>query len=109
MCINYDVVGYCVNILDYTEVGSVSLYIYILNGHRGLAGPDCQHIVIDEFLCMVSGCALETDVACVTGCLKQKLTWFKVKQIPLYRLVSTNHTCFITLSCFVMKKVLLCL
>ena len=26
-----------------------------------LAGPDCQHVVIDEFLRMVSGCVLETD------------------------------------------------
>ena len=33
-----------------------------LKTHCGLAGPDCQHVVIDEFLCMVSGCALETDV-----------------------------------------------
>ena len=30
--------------------------------HCGLACPDCQHVVTDEFLCMVSGCALETDV-----------------------------------------------
>ena len=35
--------------------------VEVLKTHRGLAGPDCQHIVIDEFLCMVSGCALETD------------------------------------------------
>ena len=33
-----------------------------LKSHQCLAGPDCQHIVIDEFLWMVSGCALETDV-----------------------------------------------
>ena len=33
-----------------------------LKGHRGLASPDCQHVVIDEFLCMVSCFALETDV-----------------------------------------------
>ena len=30
--------------------------------HHSLAGQDCQHLVIDEFLCMVSGCASETDV-----------------------------------------------
>ena len=34
----------------------------VLKTHPFLAGPDCQHGVIDEFLCMVSGCALETDV-----------------------------------------------
>ena len=28
----------------------------------GLAGEDCQHAVIDESLCMVTGCALGTDV-----------------------------------------------
>ena len=33
-----------------------------LKTHRGLAGPDCQHVVTDEFLFMVFGCALETDV-----------------------------------------------
>ena len=33
-----------------------------LKSQRGLAGPDCQHIVIDEFQWMVSDCALETDV-----------------------------------------------
>ena len=37
------------------------LVVITLKSHRGLAGPDCQHIVIDEFLWMVSGCALETD------------------------------------------------
>ena len=34
----------------------------ILKAHLGLAGPECQHVVTDEFLCMVFGCALETDV-----------------------------------------------
>ena len=44
-----------------------------------LAGEDCQHAVTDESLYTVTGCALGTDV-----CLKQKLTWFKVKKMPLY-------------------------
>ena len=52
-----------------------------LKGHRGLAGPDCQHIMIDEFLCMVSGFALETDVC--HWMFKTKSTWFKGKKIPL--------------------------
>ena len=36
--------------------------IVTLKTHRGLAGPERQHVVTDEFLCMVSGCALQTDV-----------------------------------------------
>ena len=32
-----------------------------LKTYHGLAGPDCQHVVIDEFLCIVSGCTLETN------------------------------------------------
>ena len=36
--------------------------IYILTGHLGLLWEDYQHAVIDEFLCMVVGCALGTDV-----------------------------------------------
>ena len=35
----------------------------------GLGREDCQQAVIDEFLCMVAGCALGTDYA--IGCLKE--------------------------------------
>ena len=46
----------------------------------GLGWEDCQHAEIDEFLCMVTGCALETDVChCI---FNKKLTWFKVNKIP---------------------------
>ena len=31
-------------------------------GHLGLLWKDCQHVVIDKFLCMVAGCVLGTDV-----------------------------------------------
>ena len=33
-----------------------------LKGHLGLPWEDDQHAVIDEFLRMVAGCALGTDV-----------------------------------------------
>ena len=33
-----------------------------LKANLGLGREDCQHAVIDEFLCMVTGCALETDL-----------------------------------------------
>ena len=29
----------------------------------GLGRENCQHAVIDEFLCLVSGCALGTDIS----------------------------------------------
>ena len=32
-----------------------------LKGNLSLGREDCQHAVIDEFLCMVAGCALGTD------------------------------------------------
>ena len=35
-----------------------------------LGQPDCQHAVIDKFLCMVARCALGTDVY-ITGCLNK--------------------------------------
>ena len=50
-----------------------------LKTNLGLGQKDCQHIVIDEFLCMVTGCALGTDV-CHSMSFKQ-LTWFKVNKI----------------------------
>ena len=56
------VVVYCCFTAERT-VKKKELKLLRLMAHRGLAGLDCQHIiVIDEFLCMVSGCALETDV-----------------------------------------------
>ena len=47
----------------------------------GLGWEDCQHIMVDEFLCMVTGCALVTDVC--HWMFKQKSTWFKVNKSPL--------------------------
>ena len=38
-----------------------------LKTNLGLGQKDCQHIVIDEFLCMVTGCALGTDVCNCPG------------------------------------------
>ena len=35
---------------------------FSLKTHRDVAGPGCQHVVIAEFLCMLSSCALGTDV-----------------------------------------------
>ena len=34
----------------------------ILKGNFGLGREDCQQAVTDEFLCMVAGCVLGTDV-----------------------------------------------
>ena len=39
-----------------------------LQRHLGLPWEDYQHAVIDEFQCMVAGCALGTDY--VIGCLR---------------------------------------
>ena len=51
-----------------------------LKTNLGLGQEDCQHSVIDEFLYMVAGCALGTDVF---HCMfKQKSTCFKVNKIP---------------------------
>ena len=49
--------------------------------HVGLGWEDCQHAVIDEFLCMVAGCALGTDAR--HWMLNNKSTQFKVNKIPL--------------------------
>ena len=54
---------------------------HVLKVNLGLGLEDCQHAVIDEFLCMVAGCALGTDVC--HWIFKQKSTWFKVNKIPL--------------------------
>ena len=53
----------------------------VLKINLSLGREDCQHAVIDEFLGMVYGGALETDVC--YWMFKQKLTWFKVNKIPL--------------------------
>ena len=53
----------------------------ILKVDLGLAVEDCQHAVTDESLCTVTGCALGTDVC--HWMFKTKVTWFKVKKMPL--------------------------
>ena len=50
-------------------------------GNFGLGREDCQQAVTDEFLCIVAGCVLGTDVC--HWMFKTKSTWFKVKKIPL--------------------------
>ena len=44
-----------------------------LKRNRGLGREDCQHEVIDEFWCMVAGCALQTDSDLCHWMLKQKV------------------------------------
>ena len=41
---------------------SMALSWASLKGHLGLPWEDYQHAVVDEFLCMVAGCDLGTDV-----------------------------------------------
>ena len=50
-------------------VSMISASLLKVNLGPGL--EDCQHAVIDEFLCMVAGCALGTDVMYVIGCLNK--------------------------------------
>ena len=38
------------------------LLFICLKGHLGVPWEDNQHVVIDEFLCMVAGCASGTGV-----------------------------------------------
>ena len=52
-----------------------------LKTNLGLGREECQHAVIDEFLCMVAGWALGTDVC--HWMFKQKSIWFKVDKMPL--------------------------
>ena len=54
---------------------------YILKTNLCLGREDCQHAVIDEFLCIVAGCTLGTDVC--HWMFKQESTWFKVNKIAL--------------------------
>ena len=62
---------------------NVVTHLYKLKGESrsGLGSQGSQHPVIDEFLCMVVGCALGPDVC--HWMLNTKSTWFKVKKIPL--------------------------
>ena len=53
----------------------------VLKVNLSLGREGCQHAVTDEFLCMVAGCALGTDVC--HWMFKTKSTWFKVNKIPL--------------------------
>ena len=50
-------------------------------GEFGLGWEDCQQALTDEFLCILVGCVLETDVC--YWIFKTQSTWFKVKKIPL--------------------------
>ena len=52
-----------------------------LEGHLGLPWEDYQHALIEEFLCMVAGFALKTDV-CYYMFLKRS-AWFKVNMMTL--------------------------
>ena len=42
-----------------------------LTKNLGLGRPDCQHTVINEFLCVVTGCALGTDICHLNRCLNK--------------------------------------
>ena len=50
-----------------------------LKVNLGLGRETCQHAVIDEFLYMVTGCALGTDVC--HWMFNKKSTWFKVNKV----------------------------
>ena len=60
-----------------------------LKRNLGLGRPDCQLTVTDELLCMVTGCALGTDVHVCHWMCTQKPTWFKVNTVPLLTLCTT--------------------
>ena len=51
-----------------------------LKTNLSLGWENCQHTVIDEFLRMVTGCALGTVV--LHWMFKQTPPWFKVNKIP---------------------------
>ena len=50
-------------------------------GHFGLPWEDYQHVVVNEFMCMVAGCALRTDV--YHWMFGNRSTWFKVNKMAL--------------------------
>ena len=59
----------------------ITTFVVLLTADLGLGRKDCQHTVIDEFLCTVASCALGTNVC--HWIFKTKSTWFKVTKIPL--------------------------
>ena len=61
---------------DFLDMSSLAL-----KGNFGLGREDCQQAVTYEFLYIVAGCVLGTDVS--HWMFKTKSTWFKVKKIPL--------------------------
>ena len=62
-------------------VKAIQIGLFHLKVNLSLGQEDCQHAVIGEFLCMVTGCALGTDVC--HWMFHKKSTWFKVNKIPL--------------------------
>ena len=52
-----------------------------LKGHLCLSWKDYPHAVTDEFLYLVAGCGLMTDVCHLM--FKKRSTWFKVKSVSL--------------------------
>ena len=56
------------------------LVLTVLKVNLGLGREDCQHAVIDEFLRMVTGCVLRTDVI---GCLTNSQHGSRSTQFPL--------------------------
>ena len=54
----------------------------------GLGREDCQQAVIDEFLCMVSSCALGTDY--FIGCLTKSQHGSRSTRLP-FKVAKCNH------------------
>ena len=55
-----------------------------LKANLGLGQEDCQHAVIDEFLCMMAGCDLGTDVHMyVVGCSTKSKHGSRSTRFPL--------------------------
>ena len=59
---------------------TVDSFNTLIKWNFGLSREDCQQAMTDEFLCIVAGCVLGTDVCHLM--FKTKSTWFKVKKIP---------------------------
>ena len=67
--------------IHWIDVEFSQFKIISLKGNFVWAGKsDCQQAVTDEFLCIVAGCVLGTDVC--HWMFKTTSTWFKVKKIP---------------------------
>ena len=76
-----------------------------LKGNFGLGREDCQQAMTDEFMGIVAGCLLGTDVC--HWVFKTKSTWFKVNKInsPLRNLTDLiNDTESITGNLLIMKN-----